>query len=785
MNSGKSRGSRLPGMSLRTRLIMLACVCMLPSAALLGLNQLQLRQAREAEVRREIAQLAQSAAAEIGAVTEGAKQMLTALELAPPIRDHNDALCSTLLSRLKQEYPSYAAMSADDLHGRAFCSNIPGGAVYDGDSYAFRGALEGRRFVVGDYSVSPLAHVAVLPLAQPVVAIDGTPLSVLVISLDLRWLAQDLQAKLPPGATLTVVDRHMTALLRIPTAEGIQGAALPQQFLSALPDGGRTTAQIDPQGVQQIVAREPVGDGSYGLQVVAARPKDLAFVSLDRATRDGVMLIAVGLLAAFLAAGWVAARFIRAPIEELLTTATRLRLGEFSFRSSLTAGRSELSRLGRGLNALARALEDRESARVSAEARLQQLAATLEERVEDRTRQLREVNAQLAAEAEERLRAQAELTQAQKLDAIGKLTGGVAHDFNNLLTAILGSLELGMKRTEDAGLKKLLTVAVQASQRGAKLISHLLAFSRKQDLVLRPVNVNDSIVSMSDLLRRTLGPLVRVRLDLADTLWPATADPVQLEVALLNLAVNARDAMPEGGELTFRTRNVAMEAGGDLRADLPSGDYCMITVIDTGEGMPDEVRANAFEPFFTTKGPGKGTGLGLSMVYGFAQQAGGSATIDSCSGKGTAISLYLPRAAEPATSADSEPTATTGSMPRLRVLLVDDDLGARETIREVLIYLGHDAVEAASGSAALAALQEPQGFDILLADFAMPEMTGVQLAAKVAALAPDLPILFMTGYADGEALRSWSERGYRTLNKPFRSAELATALRDAFVARPT
>jgi CheY-like chemotaxis protein len=251
----------------------------------------------------------------------------------------------------------------------------------------------------------------------------------------------------------------------------------------------------------------------------------------------------------------------------------------------------------------------------------------------------------------------------------------------------------------------------------------------------------------------------------------------------MNLAVNARDAMPEGGELTFRSRNVVMRRDGEQPAALPPGDYTMVTVSDTGSGMPDSVRRNAFEPFFTTKGPGKGTGLGLSMVYGFAQHAGGTATIDSSDGKGTAISIYLPRAAVPLEEIATESLAPA-TMKRLRILLVDDDAAARETTGEVLLDLGHDVVAAASGAAALRILRERQDFDVLIADFAMPEMTGVQLAGQAAELVPGLPILFLSGYADSDVLRSWSERGYRTLNKPFRSAELAAALHDALRVSP-
>src|SRR6185312_536461 len=255
---------------------------------------------------------------------------------------------------------------------------------------------------------------------------------------------------------------------------------------------------------------------------------------------------------------------------------------------ALTGEGSELGRLGRALNALAFALEERQQEQHVAETQLLELAASLEHRVDERTQDLATANERLAAEAEERQRAQATLAQAQKLDAIGQLTGGVAHDFNNLLAAILGSLEIALKRTEEPRLHRLLTVARQAAERGAKLTTHMLAFSRKQDLVLQPVDVNGVISGMRDLLRRTLGPMVRMSDDLAAELWPAVADPVQLEVALLNLAVNARDAMPEGGALTFRTRNVTTAEAAGGQAAMASGDYVMVTVSDTGQGMPPE-----------------------------------------------------------------------------------------------------------------------------------------------------------------------------------------------------
>ena len=755
-----------PEMSLRRRMILLAGVCILPSVVLLAGTQWQLRLSRETEVRREIAELARSEASEIGTIVAGARQFLTALQRTPAIMDRNAPLCSAWLARLRQDDPGYASIRADDLSGRAFCSSDPGRASFDGGNPAFRAALANRGFATGTDAVSPLTHTPELPLARILTEDDGTPSGVLVIGLDLGWLAHDLAARLPPDASLTVLDRSGAVLLRV------AGSA------DAAPAVRDTTE--DASG--WILGRATVGNS--GLQVIASRPKQTAFAALDRATRDGAVLIGLALLLACLAAAWIGRRFIHAPIQALLVTTERLRGGDFAARSNLTTGDSELTLLGTGLNALAEELERRDQAQADAEARLRQLAATLEQRVVQRTRALAEANERVAAEAEQRQRSQAELAQVQKLDAIGKLTGGIAHDFNNLLAAVLGSLELALKRVEEPRLQRLLTVAMQAAQRGARLTSHLLAFSRKQGLVLQPVEMNAIVSGMGDLLARTIGTLVRLHYDLAEELWPAIADPVQLEMALLNLAINARDAMPEGGTLAFRTRNVHVADGPPAGATLSPGDYAMVTVTDTGEGMPPEVLAKAFEPFFTTKGPGKGTGLGLSMVYGFARQAGGTVTIDSTPGRGTAISLYLPRAAA-MPAADAVPSAAADApAPTLHVLLVDDDPMVRETTREMLLELGHAVADTADPAAALQSVREQRAFDLLVADFAMPGMTGAQLAEQARALRPHLPVLIVTGYADAGALCGTPERGWQVLQKPFAPGALADAVRAAVAAAP-
>jgi signal transduction histidine kinase len=283
-----------------------------------------------------------------------------------------------------------------------------------------------------------------------------------------------------------------------------------------------------------------------------------------------------------------------------------------------------------------------------------------------------------------------ELNQAQKMEALGQLTGGVAHDFNNLLTAVLGSLELVIKQVSDARLLRLLTTATHAAERGAALTAQMLAFARRREVATKPVDTNALIQGMQELLHRMIGPLIRISLDLEVDLWPALADPAQLETALLNLAVNARDAMPSGGDLIVQTRRISSQLPVNA-TDLASGDYVLVSVGDTGSGMPNDVVAKAFDPFFTTKGPGRGSGLGLSMVYGFARQVGGTATIKSVPGQGTTVHLYLRRAVAPP---EMQQIASVGMLPvgSLRILVVDDDDIVRGLAKEMLEEMGHEAL---------------------------------------------------------------------------------------------
>jgi PAS domain S-box-containing protein len=367
-----------------------------------------------------------------------------------------------------------------------------------------------------------------------------------------------------------------------------------------------------------------------------------------------------------------------------------------------------------------------------------------------------------ARQMEQRLR------QADKMQALGTMAGGIAHDFNNLLTAILGSLHLAGRRVRDApDLQRLLRNATMAAERGSALTRRLLSFSRQNELALRTVSVNRLIIGMGDLLARTLGGTVELRRRLSADPDTARVDPDQLELALLNLCINARDAMPGGGVITLTTQTVELEA--EEVAEVPAGSYVRVSVADSGTGMTPEVLARVFEPFFTTKDIGKGTGLGLPMVYGLVRQSGGGVTIDSAPGEGTRVILYLPSGGEETGGERGDEEETPATQNPVRVLVVDDDATVREVTAGFLSDLGHDTVEAADGDAALRVLEDDPSVRLMVADFAMPRMTGAELSERARAMRPDLPILLVTGYAELAKLAA----GIPVLHKPYRQADLA------------
>jgi PAS domain S-box-containing protein len=459
---------------------------------------------------------------------------------------------------------------------------------------------------------------------------------------------------------------------------------------------------------------------------------------------------------------------------ELFTLEGRYRRGDGEWRWLRSISQPRWGPNGEHIGFIGVAIDVTEAKQ--AEAELREVNETLERRVGERTADLSAALDRLQAEVGERLKAEEALRQAQKMEAVGRLTGGIAHDFNNLLTPILGGLELIASRVEEPRLRRIAETALESTRRGAKLTGQLLAFSRIQRISMAPVAVNEVIGGMQRLLRHSLGGSVKVETRLDPEAGHGICDANQLENAILNLAINARDAMPDGGTLTIATDRAHLDQAPDHGA----GDFVRISVCDTGAGMRPDVLARATEPFFSTKPLGKGTGLGLAQVYGIAQQAGGTLRIDSEEGRGTSVHILLPVAAvapgEEAAAADRD-EAPAGRPAGARVLVVDDDDDVRAFLAESLEGLGCTVVSAASGAEGLQALREWRP-DIALIDYAMPGMHGADAARAARALLPGLPIVFVTGYAESEQLEAALGEGVPVLRKPFTLAELAAAVEE-------
>ncbi|MBA4750972.1 MAG: response regulator [Sphingopyxis sp.] len=417
-------------------------------------------------------------------------------------------------------------------------------------------------------------------------------------------------------------------------------------------------------------------------------------------------------------------------------------------------GRPQLDPAGRaiGMTGVSQDITERKNA----EERLRDFAVELEQRVADRTR--------------EYAAAMAQLHEAQKLETLGQLTGGVAHDFNNLLTPIVGSLDLVRQKISDERLQKLVDGAQQSAERARTLVSRLLAFARRQNLETSPVDVPALIEGMADLIQRSVGPTIELQLQRAIDVPAAMVDPHQLELALLNLAINARDAMESGGVLRISVEPAMLGAGDKA---ISEGSYVCISVSDSGRGMAPETLARAVEPFFSTKGVGRGTGLGLSMVHGLAAQSGGRLVMRSEVGKGTTAEICLPAAASAALSHTRSFDAPIADVPPLIILIVDDEEAVRDSTAAILEDMGHEVTQAASGEQALREIRS-RPFDLVITDYLMPGMTGLELAAEARKVRADLPLLMITGFAD---LAQSPSIQVDRLPKPFRASELAHAIR--------
>jgi len=408
---------------------------------------------------------------------------------------------------------------------------------------------------------------------------------------------------------------------------------------------------------------------------------------------------------------------------------------------------------------------------------VERLNGELEARILERTRELASANDRLMKEIAEREKAQAALTQVQKLEAIGRLTGGIAHDFNNLLHVVNMNLELISMYAKEDKVRPVIDRARSAARRGAKLTGQLLSFARSQSLLPKLTRVNELLVGMKDLLEISAGPGIAVELELCEGRPAVIVDPSQLEMAVLNLAVNSRDAMPDGGILTVST---CTRTHSQQEGELKSGNYVVVTVTDSGRGIPAQLLGKVFDPFFTTKPLGSGTGLGLSQVYGFARQSGGLAFIRSELDKGTSVDLYFP-AVDSEAPEFAEPLQQQPVVPRRAksgtILVVEDDADVRRVIVECLSLIGYQVTEAANGTEGLAALAAAKP-DLLVVDYAMPDMTGAEVISKARAMVGDVPVILATGYADMAEVERLAGKP-AILRKPFDINSLGEAVAGA------
>jgi PAS domain S-box-containing protein len=540
------------------------------------------------------------------------------------------------------------------------------------------------------------------------------------------------------------------------TIDGTRRRQAEEAAEAALRDGERRLRELNEQLADLAAERTRLLDTSRA-QIKAMYDNSPDWLTLFRATPDGRFLYEDLNHATERAYGLPREQVIGRPIEEILGV-EQAQLPLSHLRACIAVGENQHYTARRSMAGVTRSI-DVMFARVPEKDQGDWLIMST----------ARDLTAREAMEQQ--------LRQAQKMEAVGHLTGGVAHDFNNLLTAIIGNLELLEARTAgDAVAARHLAAAERAAEHGAKLTEQLLAFSRRQHLQPRAIDLNAAVAGMRDMLTRTIGTTIQVRTDLAAGLWPALVDPTQIEIAILNLAINSRDAMPLGGTLSIETRNLRARDAG-IPEEIGTQDCIRISVRDTGTGMPDEVLRSAVEPFFTTKEPGKGSGLGLSQVYGMARQSNGAMQIESGLGSGTTVHLYLPRAAGMA-AADKPDDGR--QLPEIggRVLVVDDDAAVREITVQMLRQAGYGVVEAESGQAALDALGRGEIYDLVVIDVAMPGLSGAETIRRARERWPALRTLYISGYAEiaDAELQAGDDP---MLKKPFRLTELTAAVRDA------
>ncbi|TQF33781.1 ATP-binding protein [Bradyrhizobium sp. UNPA324] len=739
-------------MSLRTRLLILVIAAMLVPAILVGLRFMQ---NRASEIDAALANLAASAddiASDLSEKIQGTAQLHYGLARARDLDTRDKAACSAFLSDVREEYPQFTGILTIDPDGHLFCDSLRTNRTLDLNDRGYFKEVKGLQGVVAVEPVfGRLTGLSVLQIAYPVRSETGALKFVLLASFNLNKFAEFHDKRLLAEKDILFVDAKGTVVVAPkgggwsePVGGSIAGSDLFR--FAVAPDGEPFREVTDRRGHTQIwgVARSP-SIRKAGLYILVGRSKDGLVAAANRRLYEDMAILAVASLL-LLGGLWILTTVsIGRQVGRLAVMAKRLGRGDLNARIPTPHPRGELGGLMTLLNATAESLEQQRAA-----------IADLSHK----------------------------LSQSQKMEAMGQLTGGVAHDFNNLLTVILGNSEhLADRLAGNSELQRIAGDIATAAERGSDLTRSLLAFARKQPLRPREIDIAEKILGMEQLLRRTLGEHIECSFTFAPDLWLASVDPGQLATAVLNLVLNARDAMPEGGKLTVEVRNSSLgESDLDVNGEPRPGDYVMVAVRDTGSGMSPDVASRAFEPFFTTKEVGKGTGLGLSMVYGFAQQSGGLVQMQSEPGQGSVVRLFFPRlATQPGEDLPPAEQIVTQAEHET-ILLVEDDDMVRAYVENELRTLGYRVITSSNGPAALELLHQSGDVRLLLTDVVMPGgMFGPELARQATALQPDLKVLFTSGYSQ-DPVKTPDGINARILTKPFRRQQLAAMLRSALAA---
>ena len=643
----------------------------------------------------------------------------------------------------------------------------------DGDSKV----VEEIRPYISNVIIGAVARQPVYTITVPVLH-DGAVTHFLNLSLTTERLAKLMQRGLPPGHVGAVLDRNNVFVARSRQHERFVGQE--RKLEADLADLNQPDGLWRGRNIEQIPVLAAYSTSAMsGWRVWAMIPLDVVLPPLQRTIWELVALGAV-LTVLALALAYVLARRVEQSVRRLGLAAEAL--GGDKPVAPLGTPLREANEVSEDLAAASAALRERAHQRDAAEAALRELTASLETQVEARSREL-------VAEMERRQQAEGQLKHLQKLEGLGQLTGGIAHDFNNMLAVILGNLRLLKRRLArgETNIERYIDGAVEGAERGATLTRRLLAFSRQQALGPEPIELNKLVAGMAEMLRRSIPEHVRLETVLGGGLWRVHADRDQLESAILNLAINARDAMAEGGKLTIETANAHLdEIYAAMHEDVVVGQYVMIAVTDNGAGMPPEVARRAFDPFFTTKPPGQGTGLGLSQVYGFIKQSGGHVKIYSELGQGTTVRIYLPRyfGAEEAPREESPLRALQKADGKDTVLVVEDSEAVRKLTVETLQELGYGVLAADGAAAALRLLDAHPEITVLFTDVVMPDINGRKLADEALRRRPDLKVLFTTGYTRNAIVHNGVlDPGVHFIAKPFTPEAIAAKLRE--IVSPT